>query len=45
MAEVDVPVNAFVARGGCDVVEDIFAGGYGLRINPRSERKAHREHV
>src|SRR5580658_3799479 len=45
MAEADMAVDAFVARGGRDVVADVFARGNGLRIHPRPERKSHGEHV
>jgi hypothetical protein len=45
MTEADVPVNAFIASGGRDVLADIIARRNGLGIGPGAERVAHGQHV
>src|SRR3954471_2879654 len=45
MIEADLPVDAFFRRGVAHVVEDLRPIGNRLRLGPRPERIAQREHV
>src|SRR6185436_14110179 len=45
MIEANLPVDAVVDRGLADVIQDVGSVGDRLRLGPRLERVAEREHV
>src|SRR5580698_1022840 len=45
MAKADVPVDAFIARRGSDVVANVLARRNRLWTAPRTERITHGQHV